>query len=109
MAEETKYRGVPVFLGGREYLVPSLSVRQYREHAELLAKPIHAASDAEMIEVLDKYVPLIGAAMRRNYPELRDEDLLDMVDLGNFRELVTAISGASGLRVVNPGEAAPVA
>lgn len=109
MAEETKYRGIAVVLGTREYIVPSLSVRQYREHRELLSKPIEAKTDSEVLDVFDRYLPLIGVALRRNYPELSDDDLLDLLDLGNFREVLAAISGASGLQAVKAGEAAPVA
>lgn len=107
--QETKFRGVPVYMGGREYIVPSLSTRQFRQHYKLLTEPVSGQGEDLVHNTYERFIPLIGMAMRRNYPEINDDDLYDLLDLETFREVVAAIQNASGLRTVREGEAVPVA
>lgn len=123
---QLKYRGVPVFIAGRELIVPSLSVRQFSENMNLLMDPgispqdltaAFAASDHAAIaelrgkieERMNKLVPVIGLAIRRNYPEITDEELFDMLDLDSFAEVLKVVQAASGMKQVKPGESQPVA
>ena len=98
----TKYRGVPVFMAGTTYIIPALSLRQFEENTEALTAPIEGAS---ALEVFKRSVPIIGLAIRRNYPEITDEALFDMLDLENFNVVMRAVQNASGMKVVAPGEA----
>lgn len=108
--EQVKFKGVPFFLNGREYIVPSLSLRQVRENDALLSQS-HEAKDADGIaKLMDLYVPIIGMALRRNYPEVTDGELMEWLDLGNFGEAIRIVQSASGYeRVAKLGEEAPAA
>ena len=107
--QQPKYRGVAVYFDSREWIVPPLSVRQFRDNLALLTEPVGEITPANMVERMNKFVPVIGMALRRNYPELSDEMLFDMLDLSTFVEVVRAVQAASGMRAVRPGEAQPVA
>jgi hypothetical protein len=109
VSEETKYRGIAIFLGSREYVVPALSVRHYRDHFDLLIEPVGKVTPANFSEKIDKFLPIIGMALRRNYPDLTDEELLDALDLVTFFEALRAVQKASGMTEAKPGEAVPVA
>jgi hypothetical protein len=104
--QQLTYQGVPVFLDGRDYIVPSLSVEQFKQHYELLkASPREDENSADFIA---NRIPIIGAALRRNYPEVTDAQLLEIVDLTTFNQLILAVQGASGMKPVKPGEGLPV-
>lgn len=109
MIVETKYRGVPVYFDGQERIVPPLSVRQFRDNLELITEPVGEVTPENAVERMGKFVPLIGKALRRNYPEMTDEYLLDALDLRTFVEALVAVQSASGLKAAKPGEAPPVA
>jgi len=104
-----KYRGVPVFFDGREFIVPPLSVRQFRDNLALLTEPIGELTAENAVQRMNKFVPVIGMALRRNYPELSDEHLFDALDLSTFVEALVAVQKASGMKAGAPGEAHPVA
>jgi hypothetical protein len=107
--EQPKYRGIPVFLDGRELIVPALSVRQFRDNIGLLVEPIGEVKPENVAERIGKFMPIIGMALRRNYPDLTDDTLLDMIDLDSFPEIIRAVQAASGMKAVRPGEAQPAA
>lgn len=110
--EQVRFKGVPFFLNGREYIVPSLSLRQVQENDELLAQ-VHTVdiSDREGVKKLMKlYIPIVGMALRRNYPDVKNEELADWLDLSNFSEAVKIVQNASGYATVSKlGEAEPAA
>lgn len=104
MPEQVKYRGVPVFFDGREWIVPPLSVRQFRDNLALLTQPIGEVTPENAVERMDKFVPIIGMALRRNYPDVTDGWLLDALDLRTFVEATLAMQTASGMKAAQPGE-----
>jgi len=100
-----KFEGIPVKLGGVEYVIPSLSTKEARRlWPDILA--MDGATMETIPEKQQKMLAVIHAAMRRNYPNLSLEDLDDLVDMRNIRVLVNAAVGASGLE---PGGAPPAA
>ena len=96
------FLGVPVYLNGRNYYVPSLSTLDFRANYDVLtAAPAEGASP---LESFDRLIPIIGLATRRNYPEVTDADLAGWLDLTTFKLAVRAVQGASGLEPVAEGE-----
>lgn len=98
---ELPYDGIAVRMGAREWIVPSLNLRQLKRLSPkfaLLGK-VGAAMAEEQIDAL---VEIAHAALSRNYPELTAEDVAELVDLGNAGALVGAIVGASGLVKASP-------
>jgi hypothetical protein len=107
--EQTKYRGIAIYFDGREWIVPPLSVRQFRDNLALLTEAIGEVTAANAAERMSKFVPVIGMALRRNYPEVKDEELLDMLDLATFVQTFVAVQKASGMKVPKSGEERPAA
>lgn len=100
--DKPKYDGTAVYMDGREWIVPALSVRQFREHHQTLSVSYNVADD--YAAYLKERLPIALAAMQRNYPELTEEQLLDMLDLKTFLDVWRAIQNVSGLRSATPGE-----
>jgi hypothetical protein len=97
-----KYPGVPVYMNGQNYYIPSLSTRDFRANYETLtAAP---AADASPSEPFDRYIPVILLAVARNYPDVTQEQLEDWLDLYTFRLAIAAVQNASGMTPVTEGE-----
>lgn len=97
--------GVPVYMNGQNYYIPSLSTRDFRAKYDVLTQ---AQSDAESsrsaLDTFDTYIPIIGVAIRRNYPDVTDEQLEEWLDLHTFRIAIKAVQDASGMTPVSEGE-----
>lgn len=102
MAEKLKYMGVPVYMNGRNYYIPSLSVKDFKANYETLTAP--APEGAGPLASYDRYVPVILQAINRNYPEVKQEDLEEWLDLHTFRLAIEAVQNASGLVPATEGE-----
>jgi hypothetical protein len=107
MTERVKYEGVPVYLNGRNYIIPSLSVKDLKLHYDTMTSS--ATEGIKLSEVVENFFPVILSAIRRNYPEVTLENLYDWIDLNSFPKVVGAIRAATGLETTTTGEAAPTA
>jgi hypothetical protein len=101
-----KYDGVGVYMDGKEWVIPALSVRQFRQHYQTLLDSDITPENYPM--KMAERISIVLAAMQRNYPEITEEQLLDMIDLRSFLTIWLAIQSASGLRPATPGESQPV-
>jgi hypothetical protein len=97
-----KIPGVAMNLGGHNLIIAPLNVNQLQHFQEQFENPPKTKNIAEEFEAS---LPLIVAAMQRNYPDLTPEDARGLIDIGNFREVVEAITSSSGLK--KAGETAP--
>jgi hypothetical protein len=102
LIQNLKHPGVPVRLNGKNYYIPSLSVKDYRAHEEEISA--RSPEDVKLSASFDLFIPIIGKAIRRNYPEVSDEQLEDWMDLHSFSLAIKAVSAASGLTPVIQGE-----
>jgi hypothetical protein len=100
--EKLKYLGVPVHLNGQNYYIPSLSTRDFRAHYAELSAPVKEGEEPG--EAFDRFIPVIGKAIRRNYPDVTDEQLGEWLDLYTFGQAMKAVQAASGLTPVAAGE-----
>jgi hypothetical protein len=92
-----KYAGTKIRLGDHEYVLPSLSVKQAKKLWPQIIKINEGITTENLPERYDIIVETIHAALSRNYPDLKIEDLQDVVDMGNIRYLQLAIMGQSGM------------
>ncbi|HVJ09265.1 MAG TPA: hypothetical protein VM554_12865 [Acidisarcina sp.] len=97
-----KYLGVPVYMNGQNYYIPSLSTRDFRAQYATLTRADEQPQDA--LATFDAYIPIIGLAVRRNYPEVTDEQLAEWLDLHTFQLAIRAVQSASGMAPVSEGE-----
>lgn len=95
-----KHSGTPIDIGGRTLIMPALSMRLLKLHRATLSGMSAEPTDAE----IDAAVGVIGDALRRNYPDITDEQLLDDIDLVSLPQALMAIAGRTGLEAVKPGE-----
>jgi hypothetical protein len=101
--------GVSITLGGREFILPSLTFRQVRQFSAdgtLEKVPMNGATFIAKPECRDAAEVVLFAALSRNYPDLKLEQMADLLDLNVVEAAVAAVMGVSGLtRRTAPGEA----
>lgn len=84
--------GVAVKLGGREYIVPALSLGFIRRNWDLL----NSIDELTGIEAIEAVTVIAHAALSRNYPELKRDAVEEMLDARSIPLLMAAIKEASG-------------
>lgn len=90
-----------VELRGSPYEVRPLTfgqLRRLREDLEVCANMRGVPTDAQ----LDSFARVIQAGLSGALPTITTEQVLDLVDLGNFKEVLEAVIGASGLEARPP-------
>lgn len=114
MADVVRFRGAPLFMDGKEYIIPSLSLKQVEDNYEVLASAAKALEDSvadparTVLETFKVYIPIIAMAVQRNYPEVTEANLWDWLDLSTFSEALVIVQSRSGFKPQEPGEALPV-
>jgi len=101
--------GVEVAMGGENWLIPPLTLGQLRRLMPKVRQltEIDAAMGEAQIGIL---VEIVAAALQRNYPEMTQETVENLLDLGNAGAVLNAVLLGSGLkRRSSPGEAEAVA
>ena len=100
--------GVTIQMGGNEWTVPPLTLGQLRKLEGKIRSMINIGADGLGIteEQADTIAEVVAAALSRNYPDMTTDKVLNLIDLGNARQVINAVMGGSGLR---PGEVEAVA
>jgi hypothetical protein len=101
------YSGVEVYMGGKVWVIPGLSVKQFRLYKGTLAELGEIGDRLGATETFDKVIPIVTAALQRNYPDVTDEQVEEMLDMNTFKVVMGAVATGSGLRQLNPGESQP--
>jgi len=87
--------GVKVTMGGREYTLPPLTLGSLKR----IGNKINTLSKIDSVpneEQTDAIAQIVLASVNRNYPEITQDELLEMIDLGNLKEIFEAVLGVSG-------------
>ena len=99
--------GVTIAMGGRDWLVPPLTLGQLRRLMPKVRQltEIGASMGETQISVL---VEIVAAALQRNYPEATADMVENLLDLGNASTVLNAVLTGSGLKLSDNrlGEAA---
>jgi hypothetical protein len=97
------------FPGGRTIILPPLSISALKLHKEDI-KAIR--DDPNNIDNFDKAVGVIAAAAKRNYPDITESEIEDMLDVKSTWKAFSVVMGVSGMEETtgenDPGEANPV-
>lgn len=96
--------GVTIRMGGRDWIVPPLTLGQMKRLLPRLRSLRDGLVDADADDI-DTVVDLVAAALQRNYPEMTPARVEDLVDMGNSRNVMNAILTGSGLRSAGEGAA----
>lgn len=92
--------GQKIYMGGREWTVPPLTLGQMKRLAPKLALLAQAGAPSAMTaEEIDAVAEIVAAALSRNYPETTAASALDLLDGGNTVTVYAAVLTGSGLRL----------
>lgn len=98
--------GVTIRMGGEDFIVPPLNFKQLKQ-----IRPVLQSLNDPSISQDDKeasIVKCVTMALSRNYPEMTEDRIFELVDIGNSGKVMAAIMGNSGIKEGVPGEASPV-
>lgn len=82
---KVKYAGIPI----NDLIVPALSIGQAEEF-DALIQQVSPKPDELRTAYAKRLLPLVAAAVRRNYPELTDEAIAQDLDFDSFGLAVKA-------------------
>lgn len=98
--------GVWVQIGMEEYRIPPLGFGAIRELEESLPL-LNGMSGFPTEQQMDVVAKIIHLAMKRNYPDMTQQQVFDCLDLGNYRAIFDAVMALSGYKAAGPGEPIP--
>jgi hypothetical protein len=97
--------GITIAMGGRDWIVPPLTLGQLRRlgpQLERIANDLQASMGEAAISAV---VDIVTAALSRNYPEITAAQVEELLDLGNSPAVVRAVLTGSGLKPAGEAEA----
>ena len=101
--------GIEIDIGEQKWTVPPLTLGRLRRLKPEIDKIATSAGIVDG-EVIDAVIRIVTAAMQRNYPNLAEELVGEMLDLANAGSVLSAVLTGSGLRRSDrPGEASAAA
>ncbi|HEY6020565.1 MAG TPA: hypothetical protein VIY48_11950 [Candidatus Paceibacterota bacterium] len=101
-----KRGGKWVRMGMEEYRIPPLGFGAIQELQSRLGalQGMTAAPTPEQVKIVAEIVHM---ALQRNYPDIKAEQVAEMLDLGNFREVFGAVLSMSGYSEGKPSGEQP--
>ena len=101
--------GAWVTMGAKSWKVAPLNFKGLRELSPQLSRLKELAPGSGQMpgpEQVDALGSVAHAALKRNYPDITLDDVLEDLDFSNFGAVLAAVMGASGLdKEPKPGEA----
>lgn len=88
---EPRFPGVIVTLGERDYVLPALSLRWLEIHREEIKQVVNDIPFGLALSA-------ISSALRRNYPDLSQDEIDDMIDVSNMPGLWDLVMDTGGLK-----------
>lgn len=106
-----KRGGVWVTLGDEAYRIPPIAFRVVQEMEAEVAQLADLGAGGRPTPVQMAIVEkLVLSAIQRNYPDMTQERIAEMIDVGNYMPVLNATLGVSGyVRRAGSGEALPSA
>jgi hypothetical protein len=89
--------GITVTMGGKEWAIPPLTLGQLRQLMPRVRQLSEIGENAGETQIA-LIVEIVTAALRRNYPEINEELVENLLDLGNAVSVLTAVLTGSGLK-----------
>jgi len=90
-----KIPGVSFNLGGNDVVLAPLNLKQVEELEPVIAE-FSAATDMKSVAALGR--KLITASLSRNYPDITEDDVMNILDLGQLKAAISAVMGVSGYK-----------
>lgn len=90
--------GIPTPLEGKLYVLPPCSLATLRRHMPAIQKLGKLQANSELsMESLDTVISLAHEALKRNYPELTNDQVAEMIGLENLWEVFNGVMDVSGM------------
>jgi len=99
---EPKLDGVPLKLGGTDYILPPLNLAALEKYWPVIES--WGEPPASLVQRLSEAAELLHAALLRNYPELTLAEVKEGLDLASFPAILPQLLEVSGLTRRPPGE-----
>jgi len=92
--------GITINLAGQDYVIPPLNLRGVKQCKADIARMTSVTKNSDPLnaERFEAVCRIVHAAMIRNYPDVKLEELEDMLDLGNMNDTIEAVLAQSGLK-----------
>lgn len=89
--------GIEMTLGGQKLTIPPLNFKQLKQLRPKIAQLQGGLAGVPDDEKMETFINICGMAIRRNYANLDNEALEELLDLNNIGEVMIAILNSSGL------------
>lgn len=91
--------GTSIKIGETIYVIPPMNLRLLKKYGGELAKmsSLKDTDNQTKFDAMAAVVPIVHECVKRNYPDVTLEMMEDMIDLANFRPIIEAIMGLSGI------------
>lgn len=99
-----KIPGTDVTLSGVTLHLAPININQVKALAPLVKRLGEISIDTPLEEQMDIAVPIVYAAAARNHPDITEDDLRNLLDMGNFQEALSAAMQIGGYHKSKPGE-----
>lgn len=90
--------GTNIKIGGKNYLVPPMNFAALKKHKPFIMRTMKGVADASQMgdEDFEVMFDLVYMAVKRNYPEITEEELSQHLDMGNIQTAMVALMKVSG-------------
>lgn len=97
-----------VTIGLEAYRIPPLGLLSIQDLGDDI-KSLAGIKGVPTREQMQVVVRIVHTAMQRNYPEIRDTDVGEMLDMGNFSDILGSVLQIAGFKKAGPdaGETKP--
>ncbi len=93
--ESTKHQGIPFNFDGRVLIIPPLSLGAM----EKLQGRLETMGERSITpEYISGVIDAAHAALQRNYPEMKREDVAGLIDLENMQEIMACVFDIGGVK-----------
>lgn len=91
--------GIEYPFPGKKLVIPPLSLGDLEQLLERINRVMAGNMDKDGIATV---IDATHAALRRNYPDMGRQEVAELLDLRNMRDVLNEVMGASGLEVTEP-------
>ena len=99
-----KIPGTEVTLSGVTLHLAPININQVKALAPVVKKLGEISIDTPLDEQMEVAVPIVFAAAVRNHPDITEDDLRNLLDMGNFQQAINAAMQIGGYQQAKAGE-----
>lgn len=97
-----------ITLGGEQYRIPPIAFRAVQELEEEV-RGLAAMGQRPTPAQMGTVAKIVQSAMARNYPSITVEQVDEMLDLGNYQDVLSAVLSVTGFKKAGAESGEPMA